>query len=184
MNVEIMTSESENNFCAENNIFRYKFADDFAEDLYNFSKIHQYDDRISFKEAWTVWLEENREIVETEVRRLTNLNYEGDIFDKMFKSARYYFRKKSTEKKEPKMRRAYTGLNKRFLEDIDQNIKRHIVADDYKPAIGFINFCEENKNILEDEVNNLIKNGFTDKEEIMSKIKKTYKNRYFRIISK
>jgi hypothetical protein len=182
MNAEIMTTE--NNFCAESNIFRYKFADDFVADLYQFSKIHQYDDRKSFKEAWIVWLEENKEIVFTEVRRLTNLNYEGDIFDKMFKSARYYFRKKSTEKKEPKKRRVYTGSNKEFLEAIDKNIKKHMATDDYKPALGFINFCEENKNVLEEEINNLNNNGFTDKEEIMNKIKKTYKNRYFRIISK
>ena len=34
-------------------IFRYKFNDMFAEQLYEFSKIHQYDDRATFKEAWT-----------------------------------------------------------------------------------------------------------------------------------
>lgn len=81
------------------NIFRFKFKDEFTGELYKFAKIHQYDHRKDFKEAWKIWLEENTEIVEEEVRRLTNLRYDGDILDKMFKSARYYFRKKSTEKK-------------------------------------------------------------------------------------
>jgi len=40
------------------NIFRYKFSDDFIQPLYQFSKIHQYDHRKDFKEAWNIWIEE------------------------------------------------------------------------------------------------------------------------------
>ena len=47
-------------------------------ELYNFSKIHQYDDRKEFKSAWNVWTEENAELIEDETRRLTNLNYDGE----------------------------------------------------------------------------------------------------------
>ena len=83
----------------ERAIYRFKFTEEFMVELYNFAKIHQYDHRKDFKEAWKIWLEENAEIVEDEVRRLTNLRYDGDILEKMFKSARYYFRKKGTEKK-------------------------------------------------------------------------------------
>jgi hypothetical protein len=38
--------------------------------------------------------------------------------------------------------------------------------------------------ILKEEVSKLCKNGFTNSDEIKQKIKKTYKNRYFLIISK
>ena len=41
------------------NIYRYKFADDFTCELSKFSKIHQYDHRNDFKEAWDVWVKEN-----------------------------------------------------------------------------------------------------------------------------
>jgi hypothetical protein len=75
-------------------IFRFKFTEAFMEDLYKFSKIHQYDHRKDFKEAWTIWIEENNDIIDEEVERLLALGYDGDILDKMFKSARYYFRKK------------------------------------------------------------------------------------------
>ena len=54
-------------------IFRYKFNDLFAEQLYEFSKIHQYDDRTTFKEAWTEWTEVNDELIDSEVKRLTEL---------------------------------------------------------------------------------------------------------------
>ena len=81
------------------NIYRYKFTQSFMDELYQFSKIHQYDDRKSFKEAWLLWVETNLDMINTEIARLTDLKYDGDIVDKMFKSARYYFRKKSTKKR-------------------------------------------------------------------------------------
>ena len=61
------------------NIFRYKFTEIFTSELFRFSKIHQYDHRKDFKEAWNIWLEDNDDIVSDEVRRLTNLSYDGDI---------------------------------------------------------------------------------------------------------
>ena len=89
------------------NIYRYKFTEDFMGELFTFSKVHQYDHRKDFKEAWLAWVDTNEDIVNDEIHRLTRLGYDGDILDKMFKSARYYFRKKSTEKKAPVQRRDY-----------------------------------------------------------------------------
>ena len=43
--------------------------------------------------------------------------------DKMFKSARYYFRKKGTEKKEPKRRCSYIGTAKELLDAMDTLIE-------------------------------------------------------------
>ena len=166
------------------NIYRYKFTDEFTSELFKFSKVHQYDHRKDFKEAWETWMEDNDEIVNDEVRRLTNLGYDGDILDKMFKSARYYFRKKSTEKKAPSERRDYVGTQKDMLDAMDLHIKTKINDPNYKPSDGFDEFCKSNLDLLKEEISNLCKNGFTDSNEIKQKIKKTYKNRYFLIISK
>ncbi len=166
------------------NIYRYKFTNDFTNELYKFSKIHQYDHRKDFKEAWESWTEDNEELIENEVIRLTNLGYDGDILDKMFKSARYYFRKKSTEKKEPTKRRIYVGSQKDLLESMDDHIKSNISSREFKPSEGFDEFCRQNVDILKDQVNLLVQSGITDLAEIKAKIKKTYKNRYFLIISK
>lgn len=166
------------------NIFRYKFTQEFMDELYKFSKIHQYDHRKDFKEAWKIWTEENDELISIEMRRLINLGYEGDIMDKMFKSARYYYRKKSTEKKAPKQRRMYIGLQKDLLECMDEHINQNISDKNLKPSVGFDEFCNKNINLLKIEINRLLKNGIKEPEEIKNKIKKTYKNRYFIIISK
>ena len=167
-----------------NTIYRYKFREEFVGELYKFSKIHQYDHRKDFKEAWQVWIEENDDIVSDEVRVLSNSGYDGDILDKMFKSARYYFRKKSTEKKEPVKRRKYCGLSKAVLDAMDNHISSNITNDDYKPSAGFESFCVVNRELLKDEVARLITLGFKDSEETREKLKKTYKNRYFIFISK
>ena len=162
------------------NIYRYKFTQDFMDKLNKFSKIHQYDDRKGFKEAWESWLIDNDEIVQEEMERLENLNYDGDVLDKMFKSARYYFRKKSPKRPEPKDRRQYLSVQKDLLDAMDEHILKKMKEYDYKPSDGFTNFCKSSVELLKDEITRLVvEHGVTDLNLIKEKIKKTYKNRYF-----
>jgi len=160
-------------------IYRYKFTEDFIEELYKFSKIHQYDERKNFKEAWKLWTEENQEIIDEETTRLTTLGYDGNVMDKMFKSARYYFRKKITEKKEPRQRRQYISVNRELLVSMDNHIEENIFNIDYQPKTGFVSFCKANELILKESIANLFEQGVKDTSLIEDKIKKTYKNRYF-----
>jgi hypothetical protein len=168
-------------------IFRYKFTQEFMVQLYQFSKIHQYDDRKSFKEAWQQWVIDNEELVGSEVTRLADLGYKGDIIDKMFKSGRYYFRKKSTKKtelsqtqqKQQNHRKHYVCIKKEMLDEMDSHIARNIRTDNYKPSDGFLDFCNSNVELLKTGISNLIEQGMKDPETIREKIKKTYKNRYF-----
>jgi hypothetical protein len=161
------------------NIYRYKFTPEFMNVLFIFSKIHQYDHRKDFKEAWEQWMEDNENIVSSEVNRLTNLGYEGDIIDKMYKSARYYFRKKGTEKKPAILRRDYISVRKDLINAMDEHIRTEIYRDDYKPSDAFDEFCKSNIDLLKENIVIICKNGMTDAGEIKKKIKKTYKNRYF-----
>jgi len=187
-NLDVSKNDDERNNDDINNIpigiYRYKFTNEFTNELFKFSKVHQYDHRKDFKEAWEVWMGDNENIVDEEVRRLTNLGYDGDIIDKMFKSTRYYFRKKSTEKKAPAKRAIYVSSQKNLLESMDEHIKSNISSREFKPSDGFDEFCKKNIDILKEQVNMLCQAGFTDSNEIKAKIKKTYKNRYFLIISK
>lgn len=164
-------------------IFRFKFTEEFMEELYNFSKIHQYDERKDFKEAWQLWVDENVELIDTESRRLNMLGYEGDILTKMFKSARYYFRKKITVPVEPKQRRQYISVNHELLEAMDTHVKTNIRTNGYQPKTGFVSFCKENEVILKLTITNIFEQGIKDAETIQTKLKKTYKNRYFIFIT-
>jgi hypothetical protein len=164
------------------NIFRYKLSDDMMIEIHNFAKLHEYDHRKDFKEAWSKWLECNDDLIVKEVSRLTTLGCNKDIVDKMYKSARYYFRKKSTIKKDPVKRRVYTTLTKEFIQCIDDHIVHNISNFDFKPSTSFDIFCNDNLDMLKTEIIQLTKQGLTDAKNIKDKIKKTYQNRYFLII--
>jgi hypothetical protein len=81
-------------------------------------------------------------------------------------------------------RRIYVGSDKGLLSSMDEHIKSNIGTGDFKPSEGFEEFCKANVDIIKEQVNMLCRGGFTDSNEIKAKIKKTYKNRYFLIISK
>ena len=155
------------------------------KELYTFSKIHQYDDRKDFKNAWSIWSEENQELIESEKHRLISLGYEGNILDKMFKSSRYYFRNKVVEKqKESTKRRKYISVTRELLDSMDQHINNNRCNADYKPQTGFISFCNENVDVLRKSISKICEEGTKDPLIIHEKIKKTYKNRYFVIVKK
>ena len=80
-------------------IFRYKLDDTIMTLIAQFAKIHEKEDRHAYKEAWAIWLIDNQDMVNREVTRLEELDYNGDILDKMFKAGRYYFREKAPKKK-------------------------------------------------------------------------------------
>ena len=177
------STDKDDSFSFHYIIYRYKFTKEFMEELYKFSKIHQYDDRKVFKDSWVIWTEENSELVESEICRLTLLGYEGNILDKMFKSARYYFRKKSTEKKTPKSRRQYISVSRELLDKMDLHIKNNINNEDYQPKIGLIEFCKDNEELLKNSIKAIYDQDIKDNDIIQDKIKKTYKNRYFMFIT-
>jgi hypothetical protein len=66
---------------------------------------------------------------------------------------------------------------------MDQHIKSNILSGEFKPSDGFDEFCKQNVDVVREQVNLLIRSGIIDSNEIKTKIKKTYKNRYFLIIN-
>jgi hypothetical protein len=169
-------------------IFRYKLCDAIMANITQFAQKHQFDDRHSYKDAWVLWLAENQDTVEREVARLHQLDYKGDVIDKMFKAGRYYFRAKAgihTEQKEqqkeqaqqePK-RRDYIVMNQDVIQAMDAHLQSLIKQKDFKPALAYNQFCEEHEALLRKEIGRL--GSYYTGEKLSAKFKKTYKNRYF-----
>jgi hypothetical protein len=154
--------------------FRHDFGEKFMEELKQFSILHKYDDRKVFKEAWSNWTKQDsiRTQIDQEVEQLKNSGYIGDVLDKMFKSARYYFRKK-IENVEETPRKKYVSLSPIFLEQIDIYISNGLTLS---PADLYIDFCKTKKELIYEQIQQL-----TDltSEEICIKLKKTFKNRFY-----
>lgn len=167
------------------NLYRFTFADNIIVELDRFAKTHRYDDRHVFKDFWVKWLEEPdiKSMITEEIQRLNSTGYEGDILDKLFKSARYYYRNKSDELKEPVQRKEYVGFSKTFLVSMDMHIHNTMQAVNNKasPKEAFIRFCNDSKeNIIKEIKTNKTCNDMTS-EELTDKLKKTYKNRFYKL---
>ena len=160
-------------------IFRYKFSKEFMDILYEFSKVHQYDDRKIFKESWISWIEIHEDIINIEIKRLKQNGCIKDVLKKMFVSSRYYFRKKSTVIQEQKKRSSYISVDKNLLISMDNHILENIKLQNFKPSTGFTDFCINNTEIIKEQILLLSLKNINDLEYIHNKIKKTYKNRYF-----
>jgi hypothetical protein len=138
-------------------IFRFNFEETFAEELFSFSKINQYLDRKEYREKWDEWVIDNSEKIAAETRRLESLGYKGDVEEKMFKSARYYFRTKTSS--EPKKRKPYLPQDKAILQEIDNFIHEDRKNADFTPKSSFLKWCAN--------------------DPAKSEFKKTFKNRYY-----
>ena len=51
---------------ASQQIYRYKFRQDFLDVLVEFSRVHQYDALKKFKEAFETFCDNNTELIQTE----------------------------------------------------------------------------------------------------------------------
>lgn len=161
-------------------VFRYKFSDHFVNVLTEFSKIHQYDDRKDYKETWKKWCMENSDIIHRETHRLKEMGYDGDVQDKMYKAGRYYFRNKRNISTEPSIRRPYISTDNDVIVAMDNHIHHCVKLETFTPAEGYNWFCKEYSHVLQPEINRIIDNDHTlTVKQIIQKIKKTYKNRYF-----
>ena len=95
----------------------------------------------------------------------------------MYKSGRYYFRKK-TSSSDAKKRRKYISLEHDMIDAMDEHINTNYYLPCFKPSIAYEQFCMEYENLLNDEMERLVQEELLT-EDIYSKLKKTYKNRYF-----
>jgi len=184
--------------------YRFVFSDSVIEELEYFSQLHQFDDRKAFKESWKEWFQSDKihPIMNEEIKRLVNTGYKGNIEEKMFKSARYYSRKKPANKPdEKKKRKQYIGLSNEFLKSIDQHIisclnanmksnekakanSNHVTVLDVQPAEAYEDFCKNHTEQLQKEIEHFAEatqETPVDIKELCNKFKKTYKNRYYNI---
>ena len=160
-------------------VYRYKLSPHIIAEITQFAKIHQHDDRNTYKEAWSQWCNENNRIVYAEKERLYNLGYKGSVTDKMYKAGRYYFRTKNTVNNiKPRQRRPYIYIGSNFIETMDDHIQAHMHDKDYTPATGLDLYYLEYQTTVNDNIQKLLQTGLSN-NDISLKIKKTYKNRHF-----
>ena len=175
--------------------FRFDFTEDVGNLLSKFSQEHSSEKCGNFQHSWKLWVDEPevKKTLENEDIRLQHLGFQGDVWDKMYKSARYYYKKKQHQKKlSPKLSNKHTHrFSNMLLEKIDVwlqgEFKKNIVNTSeitLSQPESYNRFCLLQKNVLLNEFTNIKKNKGIIPEDIGQKLKKTYKNRFHNIRNK
>jgi hypothetical protein len=176
-------------------ILRFKLSDNIVELINEFAIKNKSLERKEYKKEWNKWMELNERIVNEEIERMNKLGYNECVKDKMFKSGRYYFRKKDTgmpanvkpyeaegvaraAEANAQKKRLYIKLSNTILNSMDSHIKKY---EEYTPANGHKHYCLNHIDLLNKEKKEC---GMENIDEFLEKIKKTYKNRYFIINQK
>lgn len=169
MSVSDLKSRDSNNISG--NVYRFKLSDSILDKMKYFGKLHQFDDRNDFCEAYDEWFITESEDIDSELRRLQQWGYEGDLKKKMYRSIRYYFnKKKPTTTRETKPEKAQEKRPYRRLPiEIQSRISNKLAnAHDEKPSELFESFVQENPDIFENS-----------SDEDKARIKKSFKNIHF-----
>ena len=151
----------------------FNYSNNFADLLANFATEHLEDKNKEFKTAWKTWTEIYSAEIDKETVKMKQDGYPGDVAEKMYFSARYYYRKKAIrEQTEPlnpdekTPRKKYESIDKQVLVQMNDQIVLQLQknAKNMTPSKAFADYCEK-YSIAEDD----------------TKVKKTYKNLYWRI---
>jgi|TARA_B110000495_G_C22901100_1_gene525836 hypothetical protein len=161
-------------------IYRFKLSCNALALIEKFTNVHKYDESDIFRDHWENWTKENVDIIRREKVLLEGMGYKGNLEEKMYKSARYYFKNKPNEKKQNKQRRQYIHFDKLFLADMDKHVIETAFIEKMKPSVAYNNFTsqQEYSNKIDIIVDEFEAMGWLE-VDILKKVKKTYKNRYF-----
>ena len=163
----------------------FNYSDEFAEKLANFAMAHLDDKNKEFKAAWKEWTDANCSMIENEIAKMKAAGYQGSVEDKMYFSARYYYRKKAIREQTDTLnddvvspRKKYECIDKNVLIQMNEHILSQIelsthnsqngnVVSNMTPSKSFADYCKR-FSVCKDD----------------AKIKKNYKNLYWRISKK
>ena len=117
-------------------MIKYIFSEEFSKVIHEFSKEHYREPLKIFRESWKLWTSNNDIQIkikeEIEKMRKTNIMWtDEEITQKIYTSARFYYRKKEKKEKkqtkENKNTKPYIGFTKEFIRLIDNKIKEEIL---------------------------------------------------------
>lgn len=177
--------------------YRFDFTEKVKLMLADFANINKNATRKEFTEAWSKWLshETIKSFLDSERVRMESEGFEGDVLDKMFKSARYYHKKRDNNINPSE--RSNTGIknknrfSREFLIEMDEYIQIQLmdiknvvnkngkIMNTLSQSVAYNSYCNSNKEQIMSEFM-LIKNKRGELTmDMVEKLKKTYKNRFY-----
>ena len=170
--------------------YRHDFSETCKIQLAKFAEANKKLHRKKYKELWNEWVIDNKNMVELECNKLKENGFEGDALDKMYKSVRYYHRKKDKMKKQETMsqeKRTYIRLSVELQKCMENHITEMIMSnttDDngeisLTHGYAFHNFIKRNTDFLLRELVEIKRrDGFLE-ENMSKKLQKRYRDKFY-----
>lgn len=176
--------------------YRFDFTEKVKLMLADFANMNKNATRKEFKEAWSNWLSHTtiKSLLDSEQTRMKSEGFEGDVLDKMFKSARYYHKKRDTVENPVQNNiggKHQNRFSREFLIEMDEYIRvqiadmKNVIYKDGKSVNtlsqlnAYNRYCETNKHQILSEFILIKKERGELSPEMANKLKKTYKNRFY-----
>ena len=162
--------------------YRFKFNKELLDSIREFSKLHSNDNCDDFLDAFHLWKRVNNEIISLEEKRILDLGFNGNIEEKIYKSARYYFKNKknTTYKLNKQLKTNYIPRNPVFFKMMETYINKNPI----KASLSYKEFINETDTNILSEINTEIvrlKTFELNQTECLQKIKKMFNNAYYKI---
>jgi len=182
---------------------RFKYSECVASLLDDFANIHRYDERNDFQQYWGEYIQKHNIAFKNESESLTERGFNGDPYNAMYKSTRFYYRKMhltDNNSKQSAKNRSYNRFPAELIALIDAKIENYIssnltqITDNnfickITPASCYKNFCLDYESEITKYIREYIKEikaqcGNVSINIISEKLKKTFKNRFYKIQEK
>lgn len=182
-----MNNNMNTNQQINNNVFRFKFDDQLSTIMQEFARIHKHDSRVDFKENFEEWYNSNEESIAREQRRLTEIGFNDDIKNKVFRSIKYYYVKRTPNENTTSQKirpDKYVQHSREFANISISYINDKCIPESKSPHKSYIDFIQDHEDDINLEINRLMENNNLSNDDAKSKIKKTFKNHYFQLNKK
>ena len=157
--------------------YHFTPSDSCIHAIAKFANEHREEKSKHFKASWELWTKTPaiHKLFVEESERLLKSGYDGDLLDKLYFSARYYYRKKSATPVEKKPRKTYEATDSDILERMNRHILEQMKSDQHiRPSAAYEKYKRAYSPPLDNDNDN-------DNDK---KTKKIYKNRFFSIRKK
>ena len=177
--------------------YRFDFTDKVKFMLADFANMNKNATRKEFTKAWLTWLSHAtiKSMLDSEKTRMELEGYEGDVLDKMFKSTRYYHKKRdrmeNTDKNKTSRGKYKNRFSREFLNKMDEYIQlqlgdiKNVVNKNGKminilsQSEAYNRYCMANQDKILSEFLLIKRSQGELTMDMVEKIKKTYKNRFY-----
>jgi hypothetical protein len=163
--------------------YRFKFNRDLLNSIKEFSKMHSENNGDEFLEAFQDWKITNNQVIKNEEQRIIDLGFKGNIEEKIYRSARYYFKNKKNnicKLKQKTIKTNYIPRNNKFFTMMIEYIQRNPI----KASLLFKKFINETDETISIEIKKefcRLRSFELTEEECLQKLKKGFNNAYYKI---